>query len=235
MGREGKQRKLKRAKAEKTASKKNRGSHALGVDMRKLREQLARLELQLVTMEADGNCLFRALSDQLHGDQTHFPVIRKDIVQYIKDHQDDLEPFMEDEEALGGNLELYVASLLWQRHIVVHQVDGNRTTIDCGHAKARAWHVCYYNDEHYDSIRSVDDDLMSTPLPLPPPVTETGADTSAQRERDLKALRTDFPTMDTDELESLFEQLQCDPAKLRQKLSAKTKKAKHMVKMKKRR
>ncbi|KDO29533.1 hypothetical protein SPRG_05489 [Saprolegnia parasitica CBS 223.65] len=205
-------------------------------------------------MEADGNCLFRALSDQLHGDQTHFPVIRKDIVQYIKDHQDDLEPFMEDEEAFdhycsrmaddgvwGGNLELYVASLLWQRHIVVHQVDGNRTTIDCGHAKARAWHVCYYNDEHYDSIRSVDDDLMSTPLPLPLPVTEgkicveTGVDTSAQRERDLKALRTDFPTMDTDELESLFEQLQCDPAKVRQKLSAKTKKVKHMVKMKKRR
>ncbi|OQR88344.1 hypothetical protein ACHHYP_06868 [Achlya hypogyna] len=251
MGREGKQRKLKRAKAEtSTLKKKSRGSYALGVDLRRLREQLDQLGLQLVPMEADGNCLFRTLSDQLYGDQTHFAEVRGSIVEYIKSHQEDLEPFMEDEEAFdhycnrmaddgvwGGNLELYVASQLWQRHVVV---DGNRTTIDCGNTKAAAWHVCYYNDEHYDSIRLIDDDLTSSPLAIALPVdnkicVESSVDRGERKKVALQKLQNEFPTTDADELEALFDKLQCDPAKVRQKLTTKSKKSKHVVKIKKRR
>ncbi|OQS01873.1 hypothetical protein THRCLA_05683 [Thraustotheca clavata] len=246
MGREGKQRKLKRAKAEQKMSKKKNLIQTNSAEIARLRQELHRLGLQLVTIDSDGNCLFRTLSDQLYGDQTHFPDIRKEIVQYIKDHQENLEPFMEDEETFdnycrrmaedgvwGGNLELYVAALVWKRRIVVHQVDGNRTTIDCGDPKAPEWHICYYNDEHYDSIRSADDDLTSAPLPVSLPnedkiCVEITADNG--EDKALESLKKEFPQMDVDELESLYHQLNSDPARVRKKLIAKNKKSKNFQK-----
>ena len=36
-------------------------------------------------MEGDGNCLFRAVSDQIYnGDQSHFDMIRQYCMDYIK-------------------------------------------------------------------------------------------------------------------------------------------------------
>ena len=44
---------------------------------------------------ADGNCLFRAISDQIWGSEVHHHRIRRDCVQFMKDYEDDFKPFID--------------------------------------------------------------------------------------------------------------------------------------------
>jgi OTU domain-containing protein 3 len=88
-------------------------------------------------MNADGNCLFRALSDQLYGDMgICHDHVRSDICDFMADNQDDFKVFLvfddegdEGEDAKdfdsyissmrqdgdwGGNLELVAAARLYR-------------------------------------------------------------------------------------------------------------------------
>ena len=93
----------------------------------------------IVDMNADGNCLFRSISDQLYEDygQRHEEV-RSEICAYMKEHKDDFAVFLvfededdksQDEDAKdfetylenmqedgewGGNLELVAAARLYR-------------------------------------------------------------------------------------------------------------------------
>jgi OTU domain-containing protein 3 len=87
----------------------------------------------VVDMEADGNCLFRALSDQLYWDFGNMHAdIRSDISDYLEAFEADFSSFLvledEDEDAAdfesyvhtmrqdgewGGNLELVAAARLY--------------------------------------------------------------------------------------------------------------------------
>ncbi|CAK4609368.1 unnamed protein product, partial [Aphanomyces euteiches] len=144
---------------------------------------------------------------------------------------------MMEDGVWGGNLELYVATQVWQHNIVVHQVDGNRTTIDCGENDADSFHICYYNDEHYDSVRSANDDLTGAPMPIELKDIESSkicVDTSqdANQESDpLLMMLSDFSHVPEDELVALWEQFNCDPNRVRQKLLST--KSKHALKKKK--
>lgn len=42
------------------------------------------------------NCLFRALSDQLHDGHTNHAHVRRSVVQYMRGHREDFAPFVED-------------------------------------------------------------------------------------------------------------------------------------------
>lgn len=44
----------------------------------------------------DGNCLFRALADQLEGDMSQHMRHRREIVSFITQHRREFEPFIED-------------------------------------------------------------------------------------------------------------------------------------------
>lgn len=52
----------------------------------------------------DGNCLFRALSDQLHGSPSRHYELRQQICDHIAKHKTRYEPFVEDERGLDGHL-----------------------------------------------------------------------------------------------------------------------------------
>lgn len=43
------------------------------------------------------NCLFRALNDQLEGHTRNHLKYRYETVQYMKEHRNDFEPFVEDD------------------------------------------------------------------------------------------------------------------------------------------
>lgn len=60
--------------------------------------QLAKKGLYAFEIKGDGNCMFRALSDQYYGDagKAHASV-RQTIVDYLKDHEDDFKVFIECE------------------------------------------------------------------------------------------------------------------------------------------
>jgi OTU domain-containing protein 3 len=52
----------------------------------------------------DGNCLFRALSDQLYGTESRHFQLRRDVCDWIEQHKTRYEPFVEDERGLQVHL-----------------------------------------------------------------------------------------------------------------------------------
>ncbi|RLN48742.1 hypothetical protein BBJ28_00001479 [Nothophytophthora sp. Chile5] len=80
----------------------------------------------------DGNCLFRAVSDQLYASELFHRDIRQRLVDFIEREQQLFRPFVDDEEVSeyctrmredgewGGHPELYAAAKLFNIHIVVH-------------------------------------------------------------------------------------------------------------------
>ena len=136
-------------------------------------------------MQADGNCLFRALSDQLYFDHgAAHDDIRTDICHYLQAHESDFCHFLvlddddvppEEQDALdfasyvnkmrqdgewGGNVELVAAARLYQRSIVVYSVDLDTYRIDCDKPSGPDMMVSYHDNDHYNSVR---DCRMSKP------------------------------------------------------------------------
>ena len=68
------------------------------------KRQLARFGLKVKEIGADGNCLFRALSDQLKGNEKHYSVYRQQCADYIEENKELYKFFIEDDE----NIEDYI-------------------------------------------------------------------------------------------------------------------------------
>ncbi|KAK1942222.1 OTU domain-containing protein 3 [Phytophthora citrophthora] len=168
---------------EKNRHKKRKDSYMVDTDAIKLmRKQLSDVGCKLHEVEADGNCLFRALGDQLYGDQHQHAQVRKNIVNYLEQHRSDFEPFMEDEEKFekycermredgtwGGNQELYAAARLFQVYVIVHQDQPSARimVIECDRLKpTRIVHVAYHGDDHFDSVRAIRDLIEPETLPV---------------------------------------------------------------------
>lgn len=59
-----------------------------------VRAEVVRLGLSIRKVAPDGNCLFRALSDQLWGDQTRHVEVRKRICDHLEQHPEDVGDFV---------------------------------------------------------------------------------------------------------------------------------------------
>lgn len=103
-------------------------------DTAKFSAQLAALGLRIVHVTADGNCFFRAIADQLEGDEEEYTKYRQMVVEYIMKHREDFEPFVEDDMPFdeycrsmqedgtwAGHMELQAASLVTQTNICIHR------------------------------------------------------------------------------------------------------------------
>jgi OTU domain-containing protein 3 len=66
-------------------------------DITNLNEQLCLLGLKIHPVTADGNCFYRALADQVQGKEEAHGKYRHLAVDYIKDHQEEFQPFVADE------------------------------------------------------------------------------------------------------------------------------------------
>lgn len=67
------------------------------MDDKSFAAQLETMGLKVREVIGDGNCLFRALADQLDGDDHSHARHRQDVVRYITEHRADFEPFIEDD------------------------------------------------------------------------------------------------------------------------------------------
>lgn len=140
---------------------------------------------EIIEVAADGNCLFRALADQLYYDygQAHQD-IRADICDYLQAYEADFCHFLvlddedappEEEDAAdftqylqrmrqdgewGGNVELVAAARLYQRSIVVYSAELGSYRIDCDKPKGPDMMVSYHDNDHYNSVR---DSRLSKP------------------------------------------------------------------------
>ncbi|KAI0027132.1 hypothetical protein K488DRAFT_74786 [Vararia minispora EC-137] len=99
-----------------------------------LEGQLRPLGLYAADTVGDGNCLFRALSDQLYGTEARHAQLRQDICAWIEQHKARYAPFVDDERGIdvhlrcmrtlatyGGHLELTAFAHMARRDIKVVQ------------------------------------------------------------------------------------------------------------------
>ncbi|MEQ2182664.1 hypothetical protein GOODEAATRI_024599 [Goodea atripinnis] len=69
-----------------------------GAEFVSFSNQLQALGLKLREVPGDGNCLFRALGDQLEGHSRGHLRLRQETVQYMMSHRQDFEPFINGAE-----------------------------------------------------------------------------------------------------------------------------------------
>ncbi|PVD36855.1 hypothetical protein C0Q70_03845 [Pomacea canaliculata] len=139
--------------------------------------QLKKLGLQLRDIPGDGNCLFRALGDQLEGHSRNHFRHRQEVVQYMMEHRKDFEPFVEDDlpfdvhinnlKKLGthaGNDAIVAFAKLHNVNIMIHQLGGKPLLIQgqaTGGANIKQLHIAYHNFDHYSSVRRLNDNTES--------------------------------------------------------------------------
>ncbi|KAL4221515.1 OTU domain-containing protein 3 [Mactra antiquata] len=137
------------------------------------KNQLAKLGLELRDIPGDGNCLFRALGDQLEGHVRNHFRHRQGVVKYMVDHKEDFEPFLSEDTTFdryistlqkmgtyAGNDAIVAFARLHQVNIIIHQlnspfllIQGPQHSIQT----TRQLHIAYHNGDHYSSVRKAGD------------------------------------------------------------------------------
>ncbi|KAK9012937.1 hypothetical protein V6N11_040967 [Hibiscus sabdariffa] len=148
------------------------------------------LGLKIIKVTADGNCFFRALADQLEGDEEQHGKYRSMVVQYIMKNREMFEPFIEDDVPFdeycqsmekdgtwAGHMELQAASLVTHRNICIHRHMSPRWYIKNFDDRATHMvHLSYHDEEHYNSVRSKEDPCNGPAIPI---IIKADADISA--------------------------------------------------------
>ena len=135
-------------------------------------------------MRADGNCLFRAVADQVEGDERYHPEYRRLTVEYMKKNPSQFKPFLDEDEPFdeyvefvaqnktwGGNLEIQAMSMRFKLNFIIHQKDAPNIEMKNFPSKdAKTVHISFHMNEHYNSVRLLDDHgerTLRPPLPIP--------------------------------------------------------------------
>lgn len=151
--------------------KKNRPPGDDGEEFVSFSNQLQALGLKLREVPGDGNCLFRALGDQLEGHSRGHLHLRQETVHYMRTHRNDFEPFVEDDVpfekhltnlsqqgTFAGNDAIVAFARSQQLKVVIHQLNAPLWEIN-GTEKpsCRELHIAYRYGDHYDSVRKTGD------------------------------------------------------------------------------
>ncbi|NXC43851.1 OTUD3 protein, partial [Penelope pileata] len=137
-----------------------------------LARQLRALGLKLREVPGDGNCLFRALGDQLEGHSRNHLRHRQETVEYMIKQREDFEPFVEDDVpfekhvtnltkpgTFAGNDAIVAFARNNQVNVVIHQLNAPLWQIQgTDKSNVRELHIAYRYGEHYDSVRRINDD-----------------------------------------------------------------------------
>ncbi|NXO91624.1 OTUD3 protein, partial [Certhia brachydactyla] len=162
------------AKARPAARKGRRPRHSPAApgDSGGLAGQLRALGLKLREVPGDGNCLFRALGDQLEGHSRNHLRHRQETVEFMVRQRGDFEPFVEDDVpfdkhvanlakpgTFAGNDAIVAFARNNQMNVVIHQLNAPLWQIrGTDRSDARELHIAYRYGEHYDSVRRISDD-----------------------------------------------------------------------------
>ncbi|CAC5401217.1 OTUD3 [Mytilus coruscus] len=123
------------------------------------------------------NCLFRALGDQLEGHCRNHYKYRFEICNYMSEHREEFEPFVEDDtpfekyiknlSAIGtyaGNDAIVAFARLYQINVVIHQLNSPFLLIQGPKTQSQTIkqiHISYHNGDHYSSVRKHGDNTES--------------------------------------------------------------------------
>lgn len=142
-------------------------------DFSSLNTQLGTMGLTLKQIPGDGNCLFRALGDQLFGNSNDHLIHRTQVVSYMRQHRDDFEPFVEDDLSFDAHLSSLAENGTFagndsivafaRKHcltVVIHQLNKPLWQIHGGPGGSPGEsevHISYHNGDHYNSVRRIGD------------------------------------------------------------------------------
>lgn len=154
--------------------------HGKHTDISEIRAQLDLLGLKVIQVTADGNCFFRALADQLEGNEEEHKKYRSMVVQYIVKNREMFEPFIEDgvpfeeyclsmeeDGTWAGHMELQAASLVTHANICIHRGMSPRWYVrNFDDRDALMIHLSYHNGEHYNSVRMKEDPVDGPTRPI---------------------------------------------------------------------
>jgi len=134
-----------------------------------LDETLAALRLRRARVASDGNCFFRAIADQVFGEESRHEEIRALVAREIARGEREFAPFVDEEPYAAyaarvarngewaGHVEIIACARALKRGICIHQVDqprwvaGTREVSD----DVAVFHVSYEGGEHYNSVRAL--------------------------------------------------------------------------------
>ena len=81
--------------------------------------QLVDLGRIIVSVVADGNCFFGAVAHQIEGDEKEHSRYREMVVEYIMQHREDFEPFIENNVNFEEYCESMKKSGTWAGHMEI--------------------------------------------------------------------------------------------------------------------
>jgi hypothetical protein len=167
-----------RSRHNKARANPRKGSHSESgneeeLDLESLNVLMKKNGLYIRDVTADGNCLFRAVSDQLYGNEKNHFELRAKATRYMSLHPGAFKPFidtstqsfedyvlqMASPNTWGDNLVLQALSKAITLDIRIHQL-GIAYDIRNDHgSKVRsttAIHLSYHDGQHYASVRRID-------------------------------------------------------------------------------
>ena len=142
----------------------------------KFNEKLKLKDLILEDIEGDGNCLFRAIADQLENDEENHRIYRIRAVNYLKKNKKFFEKFIIDDTSFekycnnmencgewGGNLEIQALHKDLKINIILHVLEGPPIIIKDENFKNTvnlAFHTSDNIFEHYSSVKKLQEGIF---------------------------------------------------------------------------
>jgi OTU domain-containing protein 3 len=118
----------------KAEFKKNRARAARNYESaeeRRFSQALQDINFRINIVEGDGNCLFRAISDQLFGDTERHMEVRQQVMNYIVANEEHFKLFIEDDESFEDYVSRMRYALLLTIISPVYLVYFSLSQIEC--------------------------------------------------------------------------------------------------------
>lgn len=181
------------------------------LDLPSFSRHLHSVGLTIRDVANDGNCFFRAVSDQLYGTEQSHQKLRQRACDYMIRHKESFHHFVDDEQSFddyvnkmrtdgiwADHLELQAISMACKVNIRVHQ--SGKPSYDIKNHRSRnspVIHLSYHFGEHYASVRPLSTAQLTVPAqhdPLPitnssSPLPSSDIDHTAERRAERHSAR----------------------------------------------
>ena len=157
----------------------------LNEEEEKFKNLLLKNNMQIREVNSDGNCMFRAVSDQVYGKDDYYGLLREKCMDYIVILRSFFEPFIEDDfdsyirekrknQTWGDDIELEALSEIYNRPIEIYKGSNiplktfheNKYFSDDEEYKNNNFsltpiRLSYHNKNHYNSIIPLESDKIN--------------------------------------------------------------------------
>ena len=156
----------KEAKKQKKEKNKKNNKNRKDSDI-EFKQELQKIGYYIREVRGDGNCLFRSVAEQIEEDQNNFEKYRKITTDYMEEHKEEFQPFIEDDQTIddyiksmkedkewGGNLEIYALSKALHANFYVYIHNHPMYVVKNFTDPKKNIMLTYHDGKHYNSLRN---------------------------------------------------------------------------------